>query len=50
MSEYEELCETRIRLNERIAETGSYVKLLQDQLAELKQIRANLESIQGRMQ
>jgi len=49
MSEYEELFETRIRLNERIAETESYIKLLQEQLAELKQIRANLETIQGRV-
>jgi len=49
MSEYEELFETRIRLNERIAETESYIKLLQEQLAELKTLRENLETIQGRV-
>ena len=47
MSEYEELFETRIRLNERIAETESYIKLLQEQLAELKTLRENLESLRG---
>ena len=49
MSAYEALFGTRIRLDERIAETEAYIKILQEQLSDLKTLRANLEAIQGRV-
>lgn len=49
MSAYEALFETRIRLDERIAETEAYIKILQEQLSDLKTLRANIEAIPGRV-
>ena len=44
------LSEQLIQINERIAIGESYLEIIRDQITELKQLRANLEAVQERVQ